>query len=43
VPLRSERGWIMPPLEHALAAYVRDRPWQRLLPDEDLVLSRDSA
>ena len=39
VPLRSERGWIMPPLEHALAAYVRDRPWLRLLPDGDLVMS----
>jgi dTDP-4-dehydrorhamnose reductase len=39
VPLRSERGWIMPPLDHALAAYVRDRPWLRLLPDDDLVMS----
>jgi len=39
VPLRSERGWIMPPLEHALAAYVNERPWLRLLPDEDLVMS----
>jgi dTDP-4-dehydrorhamnose reductase len=39
VPLSSERGWIMPPLEHALAAYVQDRPWLRLLPDDDLVMS----
>jgi dTDP-4-dehydrorhamnose reductase len=39
VPLRSERGWIMPPLDHALAAYVHDRPWLRLLPDRDLVMS----
>ena len=39
VPLRSERGWIMPPLEHALTTYVQDRPWLRLLPDDDLVMS----
>jgi hypothetical protein len=29
----------MPPLEAALSAYLSDRPWQRLLRDEDLVLS----
>jgi dTDP-4-dehydrorhamnose reductase len=40
VPLRSERGWLMPPLEHALAAYAHDRPWLRLLPDEDLVMTQ---
>jgi len=40
VPLRSERGWIMPPLEHALAAYVSERPWLRLLPDDDLVMTQ---
>jgi dTDP-4-dehydrorhamnose reductase len=39
VPLSSERGWIMPPLEHALSGYVQDRPWLRLLPDADLVMS----
>jgi hypothetical protein len=30
----------MPPLEHALAAYVNERPWLRLLPDDDLVMTR---
>jgi dTDP-4-dehydrorhamnose reductase len=41
VPLRSERGWVMPTLEHALGAYVQDRPWLRLLPADDLVMSGD--
>jgi dTDP-4-dehydrorhamnose reductase len=39
VPLASERGHVMPPLEAALAAYLNERPWLRLLRDEDLVLS----
>jgi dTDP-4-dehydrorhamnose reductase len=43
VPLASERGWIMPPLEAALGAYLRERPWQRLLTDDDLVLSAGDA
>jgi dTDP-4-dehydrorhamnose reductase len=37
--LASERGRIMPPLEAALGAYVNERPWLRLLRDDDLVLS----
>jgi dTDP-4-dehydrorhamnose reductase len=40
--LASERGRLMPPLAHALDAYLRDRPWQRLL-DDDLVASGESA
>lgn len=43
VPLASERGRIMPPLESALGAYLRERPWQRLLTDDDLVLSAGDA
>jgi hypothetical protein len=33
----------MPPLESALGAYLRERPWLRLLPDDDLVLSSQDA
>jgi hypothetical protein len=29
----------MPPLEAALSGYLSERPWLRLLRDEDLVLS----
>ena len=43
VPLASERGWIMPSLDAALGAYLRERPWQRLLTDDDLVLSAGDA
>ena len=43
VPLASERGRIMPPLEAALAAYLHDRPWLRLLRDDDLVMSGQDA
>ena len=43
VPLASERGRIMPPLEAALGAYLHERPWLRLLADEDLVLSADDV
>ena len=43
VPLASERGRIMPPLESALGAYVRERPWLRLLADDDLVMSGQDA
>jgi dTDP-4-dehydrorhamnose reductase len=39
VPLASERGRIMPALEAALGAYLHDRPWLRLLRDDDLVLA----
>jgi dTDP-4-dehydrorhamnose reductase len=39
VPLASERGRLMPSLDAALDAYVRERPWLRLLPDDDLVES----
>jgi len=39
VPLASERGRVMPPLEAALSAYLRERPWMRLLADDELVLS----
>ncbi len=39
VPLASERGHVMPPLEAALGAYLSERPWLRLLRDDDLVLS----
>ncbi len=39
VPHASEHGSIMPPLEAALAAYLRERPWLRLLADDALVLS----
>jgi hypothetical protein len=31
----------MPPLESALSEYLHDRPWLRLLRDEDLVMSAD--
>jgi dTDP-4-dehydrorhamnose reductase len=43
VPLASERGRIMPPLEAALGAYLRERPWLRLLADDDLVMSGQDA
>jgi len=33
----------MPPLEAALAAYLHDRPWLRLLRDDDLVMSGQDA
>jgi dTDP-4-dehydrorhamnose reductase len=39
VPLSSKRGRIMPPLESALGAYLHERPWLRLLRDDDLVIS----
>jgi dTDP-4-dehydrorhamnose reductase len=42
-PLSSERGWIMPPLEHALGAYAQDRPWLRLVADDDLVMSGENS
>jgi dTDP-4-dehydrorhamnose reductase len=41
--LGSERGHLMPPLEAALGAYLYDRPWLRLLRDEDLVMSGDDV
>jgi dTDP-4-dehydrorhamnose reductase len=38
--LGSERGSILPPLEAALAAYLRERPWRRgFLDDDTLVMS----
>ena len=40
--LASERGWIMPSLDAALAAYLRDRPAPRLF-DDDLVASGQDA
>ena len=43
VPLTSERGRIMPTLEAALGAYLHERPWLRLLRDDDLVMSADDA
>jgi len=43
VALDSERGRLMPPLESALSAYLHDRPWLRLLRDEDLVMSADDV
>ena len=43
VPLASERGRIMPPLEAALGAYLHERPWLRLLRDDDLVMSGQDA
>jgi dTDP-4-dehydrorhamnose reductase len=39
VPLASERGQVMPPLESALSAYLSERSWLRLLADDDLVMS----
>jgi hypothetical protein len=33
----------MRPLEAALAAYVHERPWLRLLTEDDLVLSTGAA
>jgi hypothetical protein len=33
----------MPPLEAALSAYLSERPWLRLLPDDDLVMSGQDA
>ncbi|MFL5620116.1 MAG: family 1 glycosylhydrolase [Gemmatimonadaceae bacterium] len=39
VPLASERGHLMPPLEAALGAYLNERPWLRLMRDDELVLS----
>jgi dTDP-4-dehydrorhamnose reductase len=39
VALASERGRLMPPLEAALATYMQERPWLRLLRDDDLVMS----
>ncbi|HKP14659.1 MAG TPA: SDR family oxidoreductase, partial [Gemmatimonadaceae bacterium] len=43
VPLTSERGRIMPTLEAALGAYLHERPWLRLLRDDDLVMSADDT
>ena len=43
VPLASERGWIMPPLRVALAAYLHERPWLRLLSDDALVMAGQDA
>jgi dTDP-4-dehydrorhamnose reductase len=43
VPLARERGHIMAPLEAALSAYLSERPWLRLLPDDDLVMSGQDA
>ena len=43
VPLRSKRGNIMPPLESALGVYLNERPWLRLLRDDDLVLAGQDA
>ena len=37
--LASERGSIMPPLETALAAYLREQPWRRGFQDDALVMS----
>jgi hypothetical protein len=34
---------MMPPLEAALAAFLRERPWTRLLRDDDLVMSAPDA
>jgi dTDP-4-dehydrorhamnose reductase len=36
--LGSERGSLLPPLESALGAYLRERPWQRGLLDDDTLL-----
>jgi dTDP-4-dehydrorhamnose reductase len=41
--LASERGWIMPPLETALAAYLRDRPAPRLFEDDLVASGQDAA
>jgi dTDP-4-dehydrorhamnose reductase len=43
VPLRSERGWIMPSLEHAIARYLRERSLVRPLEDDDLVMTGQDA
>jgi hypothetical protein len=43
VALDSERGRLMPPLESALGAYLHERPWLRLLRDDELVLSSQDA
>jgi dTDP-4-dehydrorhamnose reductase len=37
--LGSVRGRLMPSLDSALAAYVHERPWQRLLDDRAFALS----
>ena len=42
--LGSERGNVLPPLEAALGAYLRGRPWQRgFLDDDTLVMSAQDA
>ncbi|HEV7992756.1 MAG TPA: family 1 glycosylhydrolase [Gemmatimonadaceae bacterium] len=42
--LRSERGYVMPSLETALTAYLRERPWRRgALDDDALALSAQDA
>jgi dTDP-4-dehydrorhamnose reductase len=40
--LASERGWVMPPLDAALAAYLRDRPALRLSEDDLVATGRDA-
>jgi dTDP-4-dehydrorhamnose reductase len=40
--LASERGWVLPPLDAALAAYLRDRPALRLSEDDLVATGRDA-
>ena len=41
--LASERGCVMPSLEASLGAYLHERPWLRMLRDDDLVMSGQDA
>jgi dTDP-4-dehydrorhamnose reductase len=41
--LGSERGQLLPPLQTALAAYLRERPWRRELPEYELAFSTQDA
>jgi hypothetical protein len=43
VALASERGWVMRPLEAALAAELHDRPWLRLVGEDAHVTSGQDA
>jgi dTDP-4-dehydrorhamnose reductase len=41
--LGSERGYLLPSLDTALASYLNERPWRRGLLDDELALSAQGA
>jgi dTDP-4-dehydrorhamnose reductase len=41
--LSSERGYLMPPLQVALAAYLSERPWRRADDDALAMSAQDAA